>query len=99
MTYQIIRQAIVDRRCASAFYKDYVRTFCPRAIGKDKSGREIVAVFQYGGGCAGGLPLDGKWSCFRVSAIDVISVTRDAWQTGSLRGRRGGWVRNIDVES
>lgn len=99
VTYQIIRQAIVDRRCASALYEDYVRVFCPRTIGKDKTGTEIVAAFQYGGGCLGGLPLGGKWCCFRVSDIDLISITDDAWRTGTSSEKRNGWVTDIDVAS
>jgi hypothetical protein len=99
VTYQIIRQAIMDRRCASALYEDYVRVFCPRTIGKDKSGTAVVAAFQYGGGCAGGLPLSGKWCCFRVSDIDLISITGDAWRAGTIGGTRTSWVTDVDVAS
>ena len=53
--YQLIRQAILDRRCASALYEDYIRVFCPRTIGKDKDGADVVEAFQYGGGHPGGL--------------------------------------------
>jgi hypothetical protein len=44
--YQLIRQAILDRRCASALYEDYVRVFCPRTIGKDVNGAAVVEAFQ-----------------------------------------------------
>jgi hypothetical protein len=98
VTYQTIRQAIMDRQCASALYEDYVRVFCPRTIGKDKSGTAVVAAFQYGGGCPGGLPRGGKWCCFRVSDIDLISITGDAWRTGTS-GRRISWVTDVDVAS
>ena len=53
--YQLIRQAILDRRCASALYEDYIRVFCPRTIGKDKDGAAVVEAFQYGGGHPDGL--------------------------------------------
>ena len=85
VTYQVIRQAIVDRRCVNALYEDYVRVFCPRTIGKDKAGTEIVVAFQYGGGCPGGLPLSGKWCSFRVWDIDWISANDDEWRTGTSR--------------
>jgi hypothetical protein len=45
----------LDRRCASALYEDYIRVFCPRTIGKDKDGADVVEAFQYGGGHPGGL--------------------------------------------
>jgi hypothetical protein len=99
VTYQIIRQAIMDRQCASALYEDYVRVFCPRTIGKDKSGTAVVTAFQYGGGCPGGLPLGGKWCCFRVSDLDLISITDDAWRIGTSSGRRTSWVTDVDVAS
>lgn len=99
VTYQVIRQAIVDRQCASALYDGYVRVFCPRTIGKDKAGTAVVAAFQYGGGCPGGLPLGGKWCCFRVSELDLISITGDAWKTGTAGGGRANWVTDVDVAS
>ena len=98
VTYQIIRQAIVDRQCASALYEDYVRVFCPGTISKDELGTEVVVAFQYGGGYHGGLPLGGKWCCFRVSDIDLISITGDAWRMGTS-GRRISWVTDVDVAS
>jgi hypothetical protein len=97
VTYQIIRQAIVDRRCMSALYEYYVRVFCPRTIGKDETGTEVVEVFQYGGGCPGGLPRDGQWCCFRVGDIDWISTNGDAWRTGGNGGERNGWVMVVDI--
>ena len=99
VTYQIIRQAIVDRRCVNALYEDYVRVFCPRTIGKDKAGTEIVVAFQYGGGCPGGLPLSGKWCSFRVCDIDWISANDDEWRTGTSAGKSNGWITDVDVAS
>jgi len=99
VTYQIIRQAIVDRRCLSALCEDYIRVFCPRTIGKDEAGTEIVEVFQYGGGCPGGLPFSGKWCSFRVSDIDCISINGDAWRAGVTGASRTGWVADVDVTS
>jgi hypothetical protein len=52
--YQLIRQSILDRRCARALHEDYVRVFRPRTIGKDKNGAAVVEAFQYGGGHPGG---------------------------------------------
>lgn len=99
VTYQIIRQAIVDRQCASALYEDYVRVFCPRTIGRDDSGTAVVAAFQYGGGCPGGLPLGGIWCCFRVGDLDLISITDDGWRSGTSGGRHANWVTDVDVAS
>ena len=96
--YQLIRQAILDRRCASALYEDYIRVFCPRTIGKDKDGADVVEAFQYGGGHPGGLSLGGRWCCFQVSALDWISVNGDAWRTGADGERQSGVV-DVDVSS
>jgi hypothetical protein len=99
VTYQIIRQAIVDRRCASALYENYVRVFCPRTIGKDAAGTDVVEVFQYGGGCPGGLPFSGKWCSFRVADVDCISINGDVWQAGTGDGTHTGWMADVDVAS
>jgi hypothetical protein len=96
--YQLIRQAILDRRCASALYEDYIRVFCPRTIGKDKDGADVVEAFQYGGGHPGGLSLGGMWCCFQVSALAWISVNGDAWRTGA-DGERHSGVVDVDVSS
>jgi len=64
-----------------------------------KAGTAVVAAFQYGGGCPGGLPLGGKWCCFHVSELDLISITGDAWRTGTAGGGRTNWVAEVDVAS
>jgi hypothetical protein len=91
-----IMQPTLLRR-GGALYEDYVRVFCPRTIGKDKAGTEIVEAFQYGSGCPGGLPLGGKWCSFRVGDIDWIFTNGDEWRTGTSDGKRNGWIMDIDV--
>jgi len=88
VSYQLIRLAILDRRCASALYEDYIRVFCPRTIGKDISGAAVVDAFQYGGGHPDGLPSGGEWRCFDVDGLDWISVNGDAWRAGAEKERR-----------
>jgi hypothetical protein len=97
--YQLIRQAILDRRCASALYEDYIRVFCPRTIGKDKNGAAVVEAFQYGGGHPDGLPSGGEWRCFDVDGLDWISVNGDAWHMGEESERHGERVVDVDVSS
>jgi hypothetical protein len=97
--YQLVRQAILDRRCASALYEDYIRVFCPRAIGKDKDGAAVVEAFQYGGGHPDGLSSGGTWCCFHVNGLDWISVNGDAWRTGGDSERHSDQVVDVDVSS
>ena len=99
LPYQLIRQAILDRRCASALYQDYVRVFCPRTIGKDKDGAAVVEAFQYGGGRAGGLSSGGEWCCFDVNGLDWISLNGDAWRMGAEKERHSDSVVDVDVSS
>jgi hypothetical protein len=99
MPYQFIRQAILHRRCASALYEDYIRVFCPRTLGKDKHGADVVEAFQYGGGHPGGLTFGGAWHCFNVSELHWISVNGDAWRTGADSERHSDWVVDVDVSS
>jgi hypothetical protein len=97
--YQLLRQAILDRRCASALYEDYVRVFCPRTIGKDKDGATVVEAFQYGGGRPGGLPSGGEWCCFNVNGLDWIFVNGDVWRLGAEKVRHSGRVVDVDISS
>jgi hypothetical protein len=75
--YQLIREAIQDPRCLDATYENYLRYFCPHRLGKDKTGKEFVEAFQYGGGCSGGLPHGGKWCSFEVSALHAVRSNAD----------------------
>ena len=97
--YQLIRQAILDRRCASALHEDYVRVFCPRTIGKDKDGAAVVEAFQYDGGHPGGLSSGGEWCCFNVNGLDWISVNGDVWRLGAEKVRHGDRVVDVDISS
>jgi hypothetical protein len=99
VSYQLIREAILQRRCASALYGGYVRVFCPRTIGKDKRGADVVEAFQYGGGHPGGLSPGGAWCCFHVSGLDWISVNGDDWRHGADNERHRHWVVDIDLTS
>jgi hypothetical protein len=97
--YQLIREAIQNRRCLDATYENYLRYFCPHRLGKDRTGKEIVEVFQYGGGCPGGLPYDGKWCSFEVSALHAVRSNADHWRIGVADRMRTDRVLDVDVSS
>lgn len=99
MSYQIIRQAVVDKCCLTATYQGGVRHFSPHAIGTDNDGDSNVMAFQYAGYSSKGLPPAGMWRCFRVNELSGVTRNRDSWHTGNDHGRPNTCVTRIDVQA
>lgn len=100
MIYEIIRQAILDRRSLACVYDAHVRFFSPHILGKSPDGHMTVVGFQYAGGRPEGrLPLDGDWCCFRVDRLERLIPAPDKWTTGPLSSYPVGRVSVIAVSA
>jgi hypothetical protein len=76
MSFELLRQAINDKRCVSASYKAAVRHFAPHCLGYGKRGEMNVLGFQYGGESSGSLP---SWRCFRAEELTGVVLNSDPW--------------------
>jgi hypothetical protein len=100
--YQIIRQAILDKKTIVATYSNLERIMCPHVIGLNKRGQEQALFYQYAGDSASrpiepdGSPVN--WRCIEISKLSNISVRDGSWHTAPNHSRPQTCVAQIDVE-
>lgn len=97
MSYNLLRQAIIDRKQVVCVYQGLPREVCPHAIGT-KRGERHVLVFQFGGQSSQGLPPDGQWRCMNPDEISGAIIQAGPWRTGSSHTRPQTCIDQIDVE-
>jgi hypothetical protein len=81
MNIDILKQAILDKRCLTARYEGSERHFAPHALGLTSKGTPATFVFQYGGGTTTALPRGGEWRCFHLDQLSGVRENRDHWRT------------------
>lgn len=79
-TYDLIRQAIGERRPVEARFEGHPRRFCPHAIGT-RDGHPRALVFQFAGHSSRGLPPEGDWRCLAIDRLTEVSLQDGPWHT------------------
>ena len=100
-TYDVVRQAILDRDSISADYDGYPREMSPHVIGINKQGREQALFYQYAGGSKSGLGPPGSrrnWRCIEIVKLENVRVIKRVWETAPNHTRPQTCVNAIDVE-
>ena len=93
-TYNLIRQAILDKQQVIAEYLGRRREMCPHAIGT-KNGREKAIFLQFGGSSSSGLgqPKD-NWRCIFIDGLTDVSIGEGTCiPPPTTRGRKPAWMR------
>ncbi len=100
-TYQIVRQAIIEKHQVIADYDGYLREMCPHVIGR-KKGREQALFYQFDGDSKSGLdpaPESPKnWLCIPIDGLSGVSTQAGIWHTAPNHSRPQTCVDEIDVE-
>lgn len=99
-TYEIIRQAILDKDQILATYDGHKREMCPHVIGR-KHGRAQALFYQFGGSSNSGIGpagSPGNWRCIPIDQLTDVSSRKGEWFTASNHSRRQSCVGAIDVE-
>lgn len=99
--YQLIRQAILEKKCMEATYNGFHRMMCPHTLGKNKEGEEQALFYQYGGQSSKGLQPHGSprnWRCLRVEELSSLKIIVGTWQGGPNHSTPQTCVDQIDVE-
>lgn len=99
--YNLIRQAIIEKRCMEATYKGYKRKMCPHTLGKNKAGGEQALFYQYGGGSSSGLSAIGSpdnWRCLRIDDLSDLAIINGEWHTGPNHSSEQRCVAEVDIE-
>lgn len=98
-TYNLVRQAIAQKRQVVAAYQGHIREMCPHCIGRGKEGQEQALFFQFAGGSASGLPPGGQWRCLELSALTNVQIREGEWHSGPSHKKPQTCVKDVDLEA
>lgn len=98
--YDLIREAILDKKRIFATYQGHHREMCPHVIGT-KNGRRQALFYQFGGTSSSG-PIIGdspsNWRCMPVEGLSHVEIVDGEWMTSYNHSRPQTCVDIIDVE-
>jgi hypothetical protein len=101
--YEIVKQAIINRKPIGAIYDGKVRLLCPHVLGIDKDGGLQALFYQYGG-ASNSRPIqpDGSpnnWRCLSLDKLFSIQpLDDDGWHTAPNHSRPQTCVKLIHFE-
>lgn len=99
-TYEILRDAIINKKQIVAEYKGYTREMCPHALGT-KNGKQQCLFYQFGGGSSQG-PVrpgsDQNWRCIPVDGLEDVEVREGEFFTSGNHSKAQTCIDRIDVE-
>lgn len=101
VAYQLIRQAILEKKCMEATYKERHRMMCPHTLGANKKGEEQALFYQYDGESSSGLQPPGSpknWRCLRVEELSNLKIIGGTWHGGPNHSVPQRCVDQIDIE-
>ncbi len=98
-TYDLVKQAILNKQCVTCYYNGYLRKMTPHVLGQ-KNGKQQALFYQYGGQSSSGLSADPikNWRCIPIDKIENISINNDPFQTANSHSRTQTCVDSIDAE-
>ncbi len=82
--YDLLYQAISQKKQVIAVYDGYPREMCPHVLGW-KNGVRHVFSYQFAGGSSTGLPAEGQWKCMDVDGLSGVSLREGPWYTGTRK--------------
>jgi hypothetical protein len=101
-TYDIVKDAIQNKKIVVAWYDGYERIMCPHVLGT-KKGRPQALFYQFAGNSRSGLSPDGSpnnWRCLFLDQLTNVH-SEDAhgqWHAAPNHSRPQTCVDQIDVE-
>lgn len=99
--YQIVRNAILNKKPIAATYDRRERLLCPHALGLGKEHTPMCLSYQFGGASSRPLGPDGSpknWRCMAVNEMIDVRIILGAWHTAPGHSREQTCVKSIDVE-
>lgn len=100
-TYDIVKQAILDKDSIAARYDGHDREMSPHVIGL-KRGRQQALCYQYAGTSSSG-PLGppsspANWRCVVIGKLEKVTVIKGVFHTAPDHSRPQTCVDAIDAE-
>ncbi|MES2672311.1 MAG: hypothetical protein V4673_18080 [Pseudomonadota bacterium] len=98
--YQIVRDAILNRKQIIAIYQDHEREMCPHVIGM-KNGKEKALFYQFDETSSKGKIIAGSpqnWRCLFLDELTNVIARDGVWHTADNHSSTQTCVDEIDVE-
>jgi len=100
--YELLKDAIQNKKIVSGIYKRKLRIMCPHTLGT-KNGRPQALFYQFAGESTSGLDPDGSpgnWRCMFLSELSDVtsSESHGKWHTAPNHSRPQTCVGVIEVE-
>jgi hypothetical protein len=99
--YDLLRNAVLERDCVSAWYQGKLRLLSPAVLGT-KAGEPHVLGYQFGGTSRQPLGPDGSprnWRCLRVSELTDVNLIPGLWHTAGRRKGVQNCIDQVDVSA
>jgi hypothetical protein len=99
--YDLLRNAVLERDCVSAWYQGKLRLFSPVVLGT-KAGEPHLLGYQFGGTSRQPLGPDGSprnWRCLRVSELTDVNLIPGVWHTAGRRKGVQNCIDQVDVSA
>lgn len=96
-TYQLIAQAMRQRKQVLCMYSGFARALSPIMLGHSR-GRERVLGFQFAGGASKGLPPGGQWKCFDVAKMTEVELRGGEWHAGTSHTHPQHCIDTVDLD-
>jgi hypothetical protein len=80
-TFELIKQAILEKKLISAVYHERQRDLCPHVLGW-KAEHEHALFFQVGGESAKGIESGGSWRCLNLDELSEVEIREGEFRTG-----------------
>lgn len=98
-SYELIKQAIEQKKQLSLQYHGYTRTLCPYVLGTNKIGKERALALLVRNTPSG--PLAGGWECLDLDHVWNVKFAEGAWVAAPSGDRPDCDIPNvaIDVEA
>jgi hypothetical protein len=99
-TYELLKQAILQKKPVSAYYEGYYREMCPHALGT-KDGEQRCFFYQYAGETSKGRVIPNSpanWRCMFVNKLSQVTILEAEWCTSDNHSRDQTCIDFVDVE-
>jgi hypothetical protein len=96
-TYQLITQAMQERKQVLCRYEGFARALSPIMLGH-KQARERVLGFQFAGGASKGLPPGGQWKCFDLAKMTEVELRVGEWHVGTHHRQPQHCIDEVDLD-
>ena len=96
-SYELIKQAIEQKKQMSLQYHGYTRNICPYVLGKNKNGKERALALLVRNTPSG--PLAGGWECLDLDHVWNVKFAEGAWVAAPSAPRPDCDIPNIEVDA